>query len=109
LGAIQIIVGPPCNAPTPTPTPTPSCIFRTFKVPLCLGSTCSGGICTCNAGPLQTVYAPCNVTTPFSDTAILYFDTTLTNPFNGTFSNGSVIYEAINGFVSIVCVIGGPC
>ena len=109
LGAIQIIVGPPCNAPTPTPTPTPSCIFRTFKVPLCLGSTCSGGICTCSAGPLQTVYAPCNVTTPFADGAILYFDTMLTNTFNGTFSNGSVIYEAINGFVSIVCVIGGPC
>jgi len=108
-GTIEIIVGPPCNQPTPTPTPTPSCLFRTFTIPLCGGSTCRGGICTCQNAGTQTVYAPCSVTTPFADGAELYTNTALSNPFDGTFSNGSVIYESINGFVSIVCVIGGPC
>lgn len=107
-GNIQIIVGPPCNQPTPTPTPTPSCIYRTFYFPRCLGSTCQGP-CTCTVGGTQTVYAPCNVTTPFTDGAILYTDTALTVPYNGTFTNGSVIYEATAGIVNLVCVIGGPC
>ena len=109
LGTIQIIVGPPCNQPTPTPTPTPSCLYNTWVLPVCLGTTCSGGVCTCNAGGTVTVYSSCSDNSPFQVGAQLFTNTSLTTPFDGTYSNGSVIYEAIIGTVSTVCVIGGPC
>jgi len=108
FGQIQIIVGPPCNQPTPTPTPTPSCLYRTFVIQQCF-NTCTSGICVCSNAGTTTVYAPCSVTSPFADGALLYTNTSLTIPYEGIFSNGSVIYEAIVGTVSTVCVIGGPC
>jgi len=107
-GQIQIIVGPPCNQPTPTPTPTPSCLYRTFVIQQCF-NTCTSGICVCSSAGSITVFAPCSVTSPFVEGALLYANTSLTIPYEGIFSNGSVIYEAIVGTVSTVCVIGGPC
>lgn len=106
--SLQIIVGPVCNAPTPTPTPTPSCLFRTFLISKCT-NPCRFGQCNCTPAGTQTVYAPCSTLSPFDEGGELYTDAGLTNPFNGYYTNGSVLYQAINGFISIECVLGGPC
>jgi hypothetical protein len=106
---LQVIVGSVCSAPAPSPTPSPSCLFRTYNLATCLGGTCSNGICSCKTGNLTTLYAPCSVTDPYVDGALLYTNTALTNGYNGAFTNGSALFVVVNGVVSFECIINGPC
>ena len=106
---LQIIVGNACQTPPPSPTPSPSCLFRTYGLATCLGGTCSNGLCSCKTGNLTTLYAPCSVTDPYQDGALLYTNTALTNGYNGAFTNGSALFVVVNGVVSFECIINGPC
>ena len=106
---LDVTIGEACLSPLPSPTPTPSCAFNTFLISTCISSTCIDDVCRCNTSTQTTVYAACSVSNPFQTGITLYTNTSLTNGFNGSYTNGSVVYDAVNGVVSFNCVLLGPC
>lgn len=112
---VDIINLGPCNpSPTPSPTPTrtstptPSCSFLSWNITEC-GSTCSGGICACEAPTPITVYTDCSVVDITDPGTAIYSTSSLTAPFTGDFSDGTFIYNSTGSDVVVVCTIGGPC
>jgi len=106
-GALTIITGSTCG--TPEPTPTPSCLFKTFVVQTCSGSGCESGICACTSTGTRYLYADCDVDNPYIEGVRVFTNTSRTLPFNGTFTDGTLIFNGTNGYISIYCVIGSSC
>jgi hypothetical protein len=115
FSGVEIIPQGSCEAPTPTPTPSGPCQFIAHQVNLCVGPTCVNGTCICSFGAVTTVYTNCNTPTPFAQGARVYSNSSLTQRFVGTISNGSVIYNVVQvipfnyGLSFLNCVINGPC